>query len=167
MLFLQTTCTGSGTKVRGISPIYSQIFRELESSQKQPMVSQGQNSRFSPVFSSSVCYRHCLCTETSFVFTQQLALWRVQVRHSASWKAKSLLFSLPENGIACVSSPGRFGVSSPRPVYQCASVCALQGVTVSRKHFALQFSYKSILGGVKFSCWLPCHGTPPPSVVEF
>ena len=47
--------------------------------------------------------RHCFCTETSFVFTQQLALWRVQVRHSASWKARSLLFSLPENGSACVS----------------------------------------------------------------
>ena len=55
------------------------------------------------MFSRSVCSGHCFCTETSFVFTQQLALWRVQVRHSASWKARSLLFSLPENGSACVS----------------------------------------------------------------
>ena len=125
------------------------------------MVSQGQNSRFSLVFSSSVCYRHCFCTETSFVFTQQLALWRVQVRHSASWKARSLLVSLPENASACKSPPDRFGVSSPH-LFQHAGVCALQAVIVSRKHLALQFSYKSILGGNKISCWLPCHGTPPP-----
>ncbi len=75
--------------------------------------------------------RHCFCTQTSFVFTQQLALWRVHVRHSASWKARSLLFSLPENGSACVSSHGRFGVSSLRPLCQRAGVNALHKERVS------------------------------------
>ena len=54
------------------------------------MVIQGQNSRFSLVFSSSVCNRQCFCTENSFVFTQRIALWRVQVRRSASCDARSL-----------------------------------------------------------------------------
>ena len=83
------------------------------------------------MFSRSVCSGHCFCTETSFVFTQQLALWRVQVRHSASWKARSLLFSLPENGSACVSSHGRFGVSSLRLLCQRAGANALHKERVS------------------------------------
>jgi hypothetical protein len=63
-----------------------------------------------------------------------------------------------------VSSPGRFGVSSPRPLCLCqrAAYVHCRVSQLVGKHFALQFAYRSILGGNKFSCWLPCHGTPPP-----
>ena len=53
-LLLQTSRTGSVGKVRGISPIYSQIFRELESVLFHPMVIEGQKKQSVVVELSSV-----------------------------------------------------------------------------------------------------------------